>query len=75
MQIFRLASLKKAVYTANGLSFLPTFLSEDFIVRRSAAKETIAEILVTEIGDSVSKAPYMIVRLPVLVFHYYSNVK
>jgi len=70
VQIFRLTSLKKPVYAANGLSFLPTFLSEDFIVRRSAAKETIAEILVTEIGDSVSKAPYMIVLILVPVFRF-----
>jgi len=70
LQIFRLSSLKKPVYTATGLNFLPLFLSEDFMVRRSAAKETLVEILVTEIGDSISKDPYMIVCLLFLVLQY-----
>ena len=72
LQIFRLSSLKKPVYTAVGLSFLPAFLSDDFIVRRSAAKEKLAEILVTEVGDSVSKAPYLIVCLHLVVLQYRS---
>ena len=54
-------NLHKPVYVAGGLSFLPPFLSPEFTARRSSAKENITEILVTEIGDSTHKAPYMIV--------------
>ena len=60
-QIYRLPSLVKPVYEAAGLSFLPPFLSTEFSVRRSSAKEVIAELLVAELGDVVHKAPYMIV--------------
>ena len=47
---------------AEGLSLLPPFLSTEFTVRRAATKETIVEILVAELGDSVNKAPYILVR-------------
>jgi len=60
-QIFRLPNLQKPVYVADGLGFLPPFLSTDFTVRRSSAKETLTEILVAELGDSTHKAPYLIV--------------
>jgi cleavage and polyadenylation specificity factor subunit 1 len=55
--------LNTPVYSANGLGFLPPFLSADFTVRRAAAKETLAEILVAELGDEIHKAPYMIVGI------------
>ena len=63
-QIYRLPILQRPVFVADGLTFLPPFLSSEFTVRRSLARERIAEILVTEIGDSVQKSPYVIVSVP-----------
>ena len=60
-QIFRLSDLATPIYTADGLGFLPPFLSTEFTVRRSAAKEILTEILVTELGDATTKSPYLIV--------------
>ena len=54
--------LAKPVYTAPGLSFLPGFLTPEFTVRRSTAKDALQEIIVAELGDSTYKAPFMIVR-------------
>ena len=61
VQIFRLPNLQKPIYVADGIAFLPPFLSTDFAVRRSSAKENLSEILVAELGDSVHKSPYLIV--------------
>lgn len=53
--------LSKSVYVAEGLCFVPPVLSADYAARRSAARETLAEILVADLGDTVSKSPYLIV--------------
>ena len=60
-QVYRASDLSRPVYSANGLSFLPPFLSEDFTIRRSSAREPLVEILVAELGDTVVKSPYLIV--------------
>ncbi|KAL9608934.1 MAG: hypothetical protein Q9167_006257 [Letrouitia subvulpina] len=60
LQIFRLPSIHKPIYVADGLSFLPPFLAPDFTVRRSQAREILTEILVAELGDPVQKSPFMI---------------
>ncbi|KAF6229894.1 hypothetical protein HO133_004231 [Letharia lupina] len=62
LQVYRLPNLNKPVYLAEGLSFLPPFLSPEFSGRRSSAKEALTEILVAELGDSTHKSPYMILR-------------
>lgn len=36
-------------------------LSADYAARRSAARETLTEILVADLGDEVSTSPYLIV--------------
>lgn len=36
-------------------------LSADYVARKSAARETLTEIIVADLGDSVSKFPYLIV--------------
>ena len=59
--MYRLPNLNKPVYLAEGLSFLPPFLSPEFTARRSSAKEALIEILVVELGDYTHKSPYMIV--------------
>ena len=60
-KIFRLPNLRKPVYCADGLSFLPPFLSTEFTVRRSSARESLKEILLAELGDATHKSPYLIV--------------
>ncbi|KAL8945889.1 MAG: hypothetical protein Q9222_007636, partial [Ikaeria aurantiellina] len=62
LQIFRLPSLEKCVYKADGLAFLPPFLTPEFWVRRSQAREDLTELLVAELGDASQKAPYLILR-------------
>ncbi|KAL8732617.1 MAG: hypothetical protein Q9166_002592 [cf. Caloplaca sp. 2 TL-2023] len=62
LQIFRLPSLETSVYKADGLAFLPPFLTPEFWLRRSQAKEDLTEILVTELGDASHKAPYLVLR-------------
>ncbi|KAL8852861.1 MAG: hypothetical protein Q9221_002237 [Calogaya cf. arnoldii] len=62
LQIFRLPSLAQHVYRADGIALLPPFLTPDFLVRRTQAKEDLTELLVTELGDSSHKAPYLLLR-------------
>ena len=62
-QIFRLPGLQRPVYVADGLTFLPPFLSAEFTVRRSAARDRVVEILVAELGDGTHKSPFLIVSL------------
>ncbi|TAQ83615.1 hypothetical protein B7494_g8060 [Chlorociboria aeruginascens] len=62
LHIYALPDLSNAVYIAEGLCFVPPVLSADYAARRSAARETLAEILVADLGDSVSKSPYLILR-------------
>jgi len=61
VEIYALPDLSKSVYVAEGLCFVPPVLSADYAARRSAARETLTEILVADLGDSVSKSPYLIV--------------
>ncbi|MCJ1355725.1 MAG: mRNA cleavage and polyadenylation factor subunit [Icmadophila ericetorum] len=62
LKIFRISDLDKPIYTADGLSFLPPFLSAEFTGRRSTARETLVDILVSELGDATAKAPFMILQ-------------
>lgn len=62
-QVYALPDLSKAVYVAEGLCFAPPVLSADYVARRSAARETLTEILVADLGDTVFKSPYLIVSL------------
>ncbi|MCJ1405837.1 mRNA cleavage and polyadenylation factor subunit [Xylographa trunciseda] len=62
LQIYKASDLSRSVYSACGLSFLPPFLSEEFTIRRSSAREPLVEILVAELGDTVTKSPYLILR-------------
>jgi cleavage and polyadenylation specificity factor subunit 1 len=55
---------EKASYSADGLVFLPPFLTEEYSGRRSTAKATIMEILAADIGDATSKSPHLIVGRP-----------
>ncbi|KAI9806954.1 MAG: mRNA cleavage and polyadenylation factor subunit [Piccolia ochrophora] len=62
LQIFRLPDLSRPVFVAAGLSLLLPLLSADYSGRRSTARERVLEILVADLGDSVAKSPYLILR-------------
>ena len=66
-QIYALPDLSKAVYVAEGLCFVPPVLSADYASRRSAARETLTEILVADLGDEFSTSPYLIVSLSIVL--------
>jgi cleavage and polyadenylation specificity factor subunit 1 len=63
-QIFATSDLEQSIYNAAGLTFLPPLLTEDYTARRSTGKAAITEILAAELGDSISKSPHLIVRVP-----------
>jgi hypothetical protein len=60
-QVYELPDLGRPVYVAEGLSFVPPTISPQYTARRSAARETLTEILVAELGDATSRTPYLIV--------------
>ncbi|CEJ85152.1 hypothetical protein VHEMI03686 [[Torrubiella] hemipterigena] len=62
LHIYALPDLSKPVYVAEGFSSVPPFLSPDFVGRRGATKENLAELLVADLGDVVDKSPYLILR-------------
>ncbi|KUJ24329.1 uncharacterized protein LY89DRAFT_604897 [Mollisia scopiformis] len=62
LHIYALPNLSKAVYIAEGLCFVPPVLSADYAARKSAARETLTEIIVADLGDDVSRYPYLILR-------------
>jgi cleavage and polyadenylation specificity factor subunit 1 len=62
-KVYALPYLSKPVYVAEGLSHIPTYLSPDYVVRRSTAKAALIEILVADLGDSTSTSPFLIVSL------------
>ncbi|KAJ6442592.1 protein CFT1 [Purpureocillium lavendulum] len=62
LHIYALPDLSKPVFVAECLTSIPPFLSADFVARRGASKESVAEILVADLGDAVAKTPYLIVR-------------
>ena len=72
VQVYNVTSLGKPVWLTDSLSTLPPQLSsDDCVTNHHTAKrtsnqprETITEILVADIGDTVRTEPYLIVRPP-----------
>ncbi|PMB71118.1 Protein cft1 [Beauveria bassiana] len=62
LHMYDLDNLSEPVYVAEGLTSTPPFLSANFTGRKAAAKETLTEILVADLGDVVSKSPFLILR-------------
>lgn len=62
LQIYSLQDLSHAVYSSDGLSYTPSTFGPDFVIRRAAAKETLTEILVADLGDAIHSSPYLVAR-------------
>ncbi|KAI9668969.1 MAG: mRNA cleavage and polyadenylation factor subunit [Trizodia sp. TS-e1964] len=62
LEIYRLPNLEAPIYVAETLSSLPPVLTAEHTVHRLAARETLTEILVADLGDAIIKSPYLILR-------------
>lgn len=62
LHIYALPNLEKAVFVADGFSFLPPFLTQEYAPKRSSGKARLAEILVADLGDAKKKSPHLIAR-------------
>ncbi|KAF5001929.1 hypothetical protein FGRMN_670 [Fusarium graminum] len=62
LHVYALPDLSKPVYIAEGLCYIPPFLSADYTLRRGLARESLREILVADLGDTTSQSPYLILR-------------
>lgn len=62
LHVYDLTDLSQPVYVAEGLTSTPPFLSANFTGRKAAAKESLTEILVADLGDVVAKSPHLILR-------------
>ncbi|KAI9811358.1 MAG: mRNA cleavage and polyadenylation factor subunit [Pycnora praestabilis] len=62
LHIFNAPDLRKPVYVAPSLSFLPSMITAEYTVRRSTARETLTELLVADLGDTVANTPHLILR-------------
>lgn len=56
-----MSDMSKPSYVAEGLAFLPPFLTSEYYPRRSMSKASITEILAADIGDSTARSPHLIV--------------
>ncbi|KAF2196300.1 hypothetical protein GQ43DRAFT_436136 [Delitschia confertaspora ATCC 74209] len=64
LHIYTMPDLSSPSYIADGLSFLPPFLTAEYAPRRTTAKAALTEILVADLGDMTTKSPHLI------PFHY-----
>ncbi|OAX83062.1 hypothetical protein ACJ72_02580 [Emergomyces africanus] len=62
LQIFHLPNAREPVFTAESVDLLPQILSTEPPPRRAIFRETLTEILVADLGDSISRIPYLILR-------------
>lgn len=54
--------MSEALFSVDGANTLPSHLPLDSPSKRPTVKEEIYELLVSDLGDSVSQRPYMILR-------------
>ncbi|KLJ06944.1 protein CFT1 [Blastomyces silverae] len=62
LHIFHLPNAKEPVFTAECVDLLPQILSTEPPPKRATYRETLTEILVADIGDTVSRTPHLILR-------------
>lgn len=63
-QVFELPNLEQPIYSLENLNLLPPFLGHDFHFRRTANREKLVEIVVTDLGDASYSEYSMIVCFP-----------
>ncbi|CAK1363621.1 unnamed protein product [Cercospora beticola] len=61
LHVFSLPELQP-IYTAQNLSYLPPILAADAAARRVGTKDTLTELLVTNLGQRDATLPYLVVR-------------
>lgn len=59
--MFALPNLSQSVYYAPTLNLLPPILTQERPPKHADVREDLTELLVTDIGDSIMKSPYLIV--------------
>jgi cleavage and polyadenylation specificity factor subunit 1 len=64
-KIYRLPDLTKPIYVAQGLSYIPPYLTSTYAPRKGTAKDMLTELLFADLGDATHKSPYLIVSGPV----------
>ncbi|EER40763.1 cleavage factor two protein 1 [Histoplasma capsulatum var. duboisii H88] len=62
LYVFHLPNAREPVFTTESIDLLPQILSTEPPPRRVTYRETITELLVADLGDSVSRSPYLILR-------------
>ncbi|KAK2798780.1 mRNA cleavage and polyadenylation factor subunit [Onygenales sp. PD_10] len=62
LHIFHLPNVTEPVYTAESVDLLPYIVSSEPPPRRATFREALTEILIADLGDAVSRLPYMILR-------------
>src|SRR4051794_32763341 len=60
-QIYALPDISKPIYVAEGLCYVPPLLSADYAARKGTSRESLSELMVTDLGDSTFKSPHLIV--------------
>jgi cleavage and polyadenylation specificity factor subunit 1 len=56
-----LPNLNTPIYSTDALPHLPGIITDEFVRRRNAARETLSDVVLADIGDSTSKSTYLIV--------------
>ncbi|KAF9736001.1 mRNA cleavage and polyadenylation factor subunit [Paraphaeosphaeria minitans] len=62
LHIFATSDMSRPAYVAEGLAFLPKFLTAEYYPKRNTSKSIITEIIAADIGDSTLRSPHLIVR-------------
>lgn len=60
-QIFELPNLDVPIYTTDALPSMPGIITSEFVTRRNAAREELAEVVMADIGDSTMTSQYLVV--------------
>ena len=58
-----LPDLGLPVYTLESVGFLPPILSPEYTGRRYASPESLVDVLVADLGDSGTCAPFLLVSI------------
>ncbi|KAB5584746.1 CPSF A subunit region-domain-containing protein [Coniochaeta sp. 2T2.1] len=62
LYIYRLPDLTKPIYVAQGLTYIPPYLTASYAPRKGTQKDMLTELLLADLGDATHKSPYLILR-------------